>query len=75
MSERLVANGNQEGHQNPIDLTTLLTHIDHESADVQLGCGLLLWRGEGCIINFRAAAYCFKLSADQGNADGQWCYG
>jgi TPR repeat protein len=68
-------NGSEQSHQNFIELTALMTYIGRESADVQFRYGLSLWSGKNGLIDFGAAAHCFKLSADQGNADGQWGYG
>jgi hypothetical protein len=75
MLGRFPGNGSQEGNQNSINLTALMSHIDCERRDVQHCYGLWFCHSERGSIDIGPAAHCFKLSADQGNADDQRFYG
>jgi TPR repeat protein len=47
-------------------------HADHGRAEAQMRYGLVMLRCEDGSVDLISAAHYFKLSADQGNADGQF---
>jgi hypothetical protein len=52
-------------------LTVIRICADRGSSEAQLRYVLAILQGEGGWIDLRSAAHDFKLSADQGNSNGQ----